>query len=147
MVLLRTTWTPVLERASSLGFKKFRKWSWGLWKYVFRTMGRSMFPSLHARHEDQSSGLVFKTAMKTCCKQYLTALKWVSSLCFKPYRKLVFRALKIRRHNDGSVNVFQSSYTPWRPVFGTGLQDGYEDVLQAIFNHLEKGVKLRLQDV
>ena len=50
--------------------RRLENWSWGLWKYVFRTTGRLTFLSLHTRLEDQSSRLVSKTAMKTCCKQY-----------------------------------------------------------------------------
>ena len=63
-------------------------------------------------------------------------LERVSNLAFKTLRQLVLRALKIRLQNDGSVNVFKSSYTSWRPVFETGLQDSYEDVLQIIFQPL-----------
>ena len=72
--------------------------------------------------------------MKTCCKQYLTVLKRASNLGCKTSRKLVLGALKICLQNDGSVKVFKSSYTSWRPVFETDLQD----VLQRIFNRLEK---------
>ena len=64
--------------------------------------------------------LVFKTAVKTCCKQYLTVLKRAFRLGFKTSRKLVLRALKISLQNDGPANVFKSSYTPWRPVFEIG---------------------------
>ena len=47
----------------------------------------------------------------------------------------VLMALKIRRQNDGSsVNVFKSAYTSGRPVFETGLEDGYRDVLQTILS-------------
>ena len=147
MVLLRTTWIPVLERASSLGFNTFRKLVLGSLKYDFRTTDRLTFLGLHERLEGQSSRLVFKTAMKTCCKQYLTVLKRASSLCCKKSRKLVLGALKWRLQKDGSVKVFKSPYTSWRPVFEAVLPYGYEDVLQTIFNLLEMGVKVGLQDV
>ena len=54
---------------------RLEKWSWGLWKYVFRTTGRLTFLSLHTRLGGQCSRLIFKTAVRTCCKQYLTVLK------------------------------------------------------------------------
>ena len=86
--------------------KRLENWSRGLWKYVFRTTGRSTFLSLHTRLEDQSRRLVFKRAMKTCCKLYSTVLKRAPSLGFKTSRKLVLRALKTRLENNGSVNLF-----------------------------------------
>ena len=60
---------------------------------------------------------------------WISVLERASSLGFKTPRKLVLGALKIRLQGDGSVNVFKSSYTSLRPVFATGLQTGYEDVL------------------
>ena len=101
-------------------------WPCGLWKYVFRMTGRLTFSYLHKLLEGQSSRLAFKTTMKTRCKQYLTVLKRSSSLGFKTSRKLVLGALKIRLQNDGSVNVFKSSYTSWRPVLKTSLKDVFK---------------------
>ena len=64
--------------------------------------------------------------MMTCCKRYLTVLKRETSLSLKTTRILVLRTLKIRLQNDGLVKVFKSSYTSWRPVFKTGLQDVFK---------------------
>ena len=82
---------------------------WGLWsrklvlgalKIRLQNDGRLKFLSLHTHLEGQSSKLVFKTAMKMCCKQYLTVLKRASRLGFKTSRKRVLRALKICLQND-----------------------------------------------
>ena len=134
--------------------------------YVFRATGRLTSLSVHIRLDDQSSRLLqdvcrrvansIQPIRKFWRSNYCThgwerleyaVLERVSSLGFNTFRKLALRSLKIRLQNYGSVNVFKSSYTSWRPVFETGPQDGYEDVLQTIFNRLEKGVKLGLQYV
>ena len=54
-----------LERGIKLGLARHPEyWSWGSWKYVFRTTGRLTFLSLHTRIEDQSWRLVFKTSLR-----------------------------------------------------------------------------------
>ena len=134
MLLLRMTWMLVLERASSLALKTFRELVFRSLKISLQNDGSVNVLGLHTHLEDQSSRLVFKTAMKTCCKQYLTVLKRASSLGLKTSEKLVLRALKIRLQNDGSVNVLRSSYTSSRLVSKMFLSDICEDVLQTIFN-------------
>ena len=92
--------------------------------------------------------------MKMCCKQYSTYIRtfWRSNygtvendlvtsfrkgvnLGLPHVSKTSFEVIKIWLQKSGSVNVFKSSYKSWRPVFETGRQDGYEDVLQAIFTY------------
>ena len=57
---------------------------------------------------------------------WILVLKGVLNLSCKTYRILVLRTLKISLQNDGSVNVFKSSYPSWRPVLKTGLQDVFK---------------------
>ena len=54
---------------------------------------------------------------------WILVLKGALNLGCKTSRILVLGTLRIRLQNDGSVNVFKSSYTSWRPVLKTGHQD------------------------
>ena len=87
---------------------------------IWRHVANSIQP-LCERSEDSTMVLLRTT--------WIPVFEIMSSLGFKTSRKLVLRALKIRLQNDGFVKVLKSSYTSWRPVFETGLQDGYEDVM------------------
>ena len=68
------TTLPSWKGRQAWASRRLVNWYWGLWKYVFRTTGRLTFLSLLTRLEDQSSRLIFKTAMKTCCKHFLTII-------------------------------------------------------------------------
>ena len=57
---------------------------------------------------------------------WILVLKGALNLGCKTSRILVLGTLKIRLQNDGSVNVFKSSYPSWRTVLKTGLQDVFK---------------------
>ena len=69
---------------------------------ILRRVANSIQP-ICRRSEDPTMALLRTTL--------IPVLERASSLGFKTFRKLVLKALKIRLQNDGSVNVYKSSYT------------------------------------